>query len=238
MTATASRSNLRLQLAGPLLDEVRRAEHRESDPTSPRSISSRRMRPASIVLPMPTSSAISRRGDGQAKRHQQRHELIGARLEGQAARRSGTVRRRAAATGAARRTRRRAPSLALAMASAGRAKRAGRPARVSSAGSRMTCMSASAPESGRRPECRRAGTAAPPIRARARGRDRRGRNSRVIGSFPKHRQSCAAGTPAAPVSGRLEQRPAQRLGRRARCFGQRTDRRRRRSDCARAKLIA
>ena len=41
-----------------------------------------------MVLPMPTSSAISSRRNRQAQRHQQRHELIGARLEADARRRA------------------------------------------------------------------------------------------------------------------------------------------------------
>ena len=40
-----------------------------------------------MVLPIPTSSAIRRRGHWQTKRHQQGHELIGARLECQLRRR-------------------------------------------------------------------------------------------------------------------------------------------------------
>ena len=63
MTATASRSNL-LELASPLLDQMRRAKHGEAlDFAAVNQLT--KIRPASIVLPMPTSSAISSRTVGR-----------------------------------------------------------------------------------------------------------------------------------------------------------------------------
>ena len=55
---------------------------RRAAATSPRSSSSRAISAASTVLPMPTSSAISRRTGSSLQRHQQRHELVGPRLDG------------------------------------------------------------------------------------------------------------------------------------------------------------
>ena len=46
------------------------------------------MRPASIVLPMPTSSAMRSRTVGRRSAIKQRHELVGPRLERQASRRA------------------------------------------------------------------------------------------------------------------------------------------------------
>ena len=60
--------------------------------TSPRSSSSRAISRASIVLPTPTSSAMSKRTRIELERHQQGHDLVGARLDrdlSEAAKRSG-----------------------------------------------------------------------------------------------------------------------------------------------------
>ena len=49
--------------------------------TSPRSSNSRAISAASIVLPMPTSSAIEQPNRVELERHEQRHELVGPRLD-------------------------------------------------------------------------------------------------------------------------------------------------------------
>jgi len=66
VTATASIPNR--AFSSPVHCSTRCGGHStEKASTSPRSINSRKIRPASIVLPMPTSSATSRRGTGRRR---------------------------------------------------------------------------------------------------------------------------------------------------------------------------
>ena len=87
MTATASRSNLPLQLARPLLDEMGRAQDRETirlaaiDQLAQDQAGLDRLADADIVRDQQAH-------DGKAQRHQQRHELIGTRFEAQPRRRA------------------------------------------------------------------------------------------------------------------------------------------------------
>ena len=139
---------LGLELAGPLLDEMGRAQDREAvglaavDQLAQDEPGLDRLADADVV-------GDQQPHDRKAQRHQQRHELIGAGLEAQ-------PRRRAERPGAA--PQRKAQRLGQAAGrrpgsrfrpTSGSANRAGRTGSRSSAGW-MSCTSASAPDSGRR----------------------------------------------------------------------------------------
>ena len=69
-----------LQLGDPLVYEMRR-QRTTVRSTSPRSRSSRAMSRASMVFPTPTSSAMREAHRIELEGHEQRHELVGARLD-------------------------------------------------------------------------------------------------------------------------------------------------------------
>ena len=80
MTATASRSNFRFKFAGPLLDEMGRAQDREA------------IRLAAVDQLAQDQSGLDRLADAdivgdqqphdrKAQRHEQRHKLVGTRFE-------------------------------------------------------------------------------------------------------------------------------------------------------------
>ena len=168
--------------------------------------------------------------DGEAQRHQQRHELIGARLEAE-------PRRRAERPGAApKRQPQRLGQQASAVLGRGlRPLSAARSARAAPARVRAPDGSPARRPRRRRADAgtasRRPATAAPPIRARARRRDRPERTWRSCSSPQAVRRARAAAARLVPRAGR---RWCSRAPRRSRASQRRPVRSRLRPDaCAR-----